>query len=71
QELDLWYSFQARHDIQLELGQCFYLPGEDLPLVKGGSPDLLNTWSYFTIRFTPTLFTTRTPTEELILETVE
>lgn len=71
QELDLWYSFQARHDIQLELGQCFYLPGEDLPLVKGGSPDLLNTWSYFTIRFTPTLFTTRTPTEELIQETVE
>ena len=33
QELDLWYSFQARHDIQLEVGQCFYLPGEDLLLV--------------------------------------
>jgi hypothetical protein len=56
QELDLLYTFDMRSDISVTFGHSLYWSTDDLALIKGGDPSIVNHFTYLMLDVRPVFF---------------
>ncbi len=56
QELDILYTFDMRSDVTVTFGHSLYWSTDDLALIKGGDPAVVNNFTYLMLDVRPVFF---------------